>query len=1151
MSKVLIRKNLNRWFKEKWVDVSRKDKDGKHPPCGRSKAKKGSKGYPKCRPSVKVSSKTPRTSGSMTEGEKRAATKRKRAKKQGVGGKPTIVKGVMVKAPRIPRKKGQPANSKKHSDLYTDENPKGTIHGLGFKNPAKARQSVVKIKNSNKSHAHKTQAAIAMEQRAREMGKTKEANVYRKFIEVQKRKTKEMKKALPLTEYDVSGLPDFSTTIKNEPMYAATLAQHALNRAKQKRIPATQAVQDAYLDLERGKSSILARYTPEFYAQFVAAVSQALENNSDTVYLGREHQSALEGYIKEMGELSDSWNESSKNLLQGSSKPDDDTISSVHDLPTKFVVNHYLNRHLNEAHEFRMQSRAGRSRSERDKLMPLTMFGLPSDMPTLPAIESNRQRYGRDKPSKPLQPTHVRQLINEEGRPYQHILMSGDEPLASIKGTPNSNNRIHIGFGQGRPDLRGKGYYPMLVNALVQAGYSVHSDNRNYEYSHPSHLAMQGRFPRNVTFAAGDYMGDKYSRNYRGGSDADFEYKRMPNVSQLEQMLGRPLTEQEFVDNFKNYGAFPIERLTTGGELSYALQSGKEARENFERELADRRRRAEKDSKIPYPTRRQLRFDRMSIPYYMGLTGYGENYDYPFQPFDFEEQERQMAAPADEERIRRILENMPNREGKVRVIRPPPEPPLFEGALDSVDELYNRVKKVSLHLHNAFGEHDLEESRTVLDTNYPIHNRLASMHRRYEDGDDVLTVSPFRLDKLKDHITDIIGLPALTSAETANMSQQAEERYNAQRGIVSKLILEAFQGVGPFRRIAVAGDHSSDDNRMDNQDRRNFESSLGHTTAFKDAYKERMERLGYTPDEIQNIGIQPEIDPAEIQDQIARQTLQDKGFKVAPPKNLVGVQQRATPETMRERMERIRRERQQRGATTRLHRDEHGRITAVPLPNPTDHGLPEWFNQDHIFGLDRIETLANADNPVTVDWGGTPTRIDDKELSEHLETGEGYLVKHPHKNEYKVLYWENLAEYDRERARLVAEHRRQEGQDEINEMTQRQSPQLGQFIGITHPRYPNTAQAILAGTDHIPNFSLANSVDMDAIDFYNRNTPDLMVDWYGTPTKISDERLQEHLTSGDAMLHQQPRDVGIPDDGHEFHVVHNDQIAQQQMNNPN
>tara|TARA_R100001463_G_scaffold118864_1_gene174691 strand:+ start:79 stop:756 length:678 start_codon:yes stop_codon:yes gene_type:complete len=87
-----VEKNLNRWFKEKWVDVSRKKKDGSHPPCGRSKAKTSSKGYPKCRPSVKVSNKTPKTSGSMSEGQKRAATKRKRSKKQGVGGKPTVVK---------------------------------------------------------------------------------------------------------------------------------------------------------------------------------------------------------------------------------------------------------------------------------------------------------------------------------------------------------------------------------------------------------------------------------------------------------------------------------------------------------------------------------------------------------------------------------------------------------------------------------------------------------------------------------------------------------------------------------------------------------------------------------------------------------------------------------------------------------------------------------------------------------------------------------------------------------------------------------------------------------------------------------------------------------------------------------------------------
>jgi len=96
--------------------------------------------------------------------------------------------------PRIPRKKGQPAGSDKHSDLYTDENPKGTIKGLGFKDVETAKASVAKIKSSGKTHAHKIQAAIAMEQRARVMGKKAEAAVYRKYINAMKKKTKEMQK---------------------------------------------------------------------------------------------------------------------------------------------------------------------------------------------------------------------------------------------------------------------------------------------------------------------------------------------------------------------------------------------------------------------------------------------------------------------------------------------------------------------------------------------------------------------------------------------------------------------------------------------------------------------------------------------------------------------------------------------------------------------------------------------------------------------------------------------------------------------------------------------------------------------------------------------------------------------------------------------
>ena len=96
----------------------------------------------------------------------------------------------MDEAPRKPRKKGQHRNSPNHSDLYTDENPKGTIKGLKFATVKDAEKSVSKIRNSGKSHAHKIQAAVAMEQRAREMGKSSQAAVYRKFINMMKKKTK-------------------------------------------------------------------------------------------------------------------------------------------------------------------------------------------------------------------------------------------------------------------------------------------------------------------------------------------------------------------------------------------------------------------------------------------------------------------------------------------------------------------------------------------------------------------------------------------------------------------------------------------------------------------------------------------------------------------------------------------------------------------------------------------------------------------------------------------------------------------------------------------------------------------------------------------------------------------------------------------------
>ena len=99
-------------------------------------------------------------------------------------------------AARVPRKKGQHRKSSKHSDLYTDENPKGTIKGLKFATVKDAQKSVNKIRSSGKSHAHKIQAAVAMEQRAKEMGKKSAAAVYRAYINKMKEKTKKKNESI-------------------------------------------------------------------------------------------------------------------------------------------------------------------------------------------------------------------------------------------------------------------------------------------------------------------------------------------------------------------------------------------------------------------------------------------------------------------------------------------------------------------------------------------------------------------------------------------------------------------------------------------------------------------------------------------------------------------------------------------------------------------------------------------------------------------------------------------------------------------------------------------------------------------------------------------------------------------------------------------
>ena len=73
--------------------------------------------------------------------------------------------------------------------LYTDENPRDTVP-IKFATEKDARETVAKVKRINKPFARKIQILTVLEQRAKAAGKAQPAAVYRKFIEEQKRKTK-------------------------------------------------------------------------------------------------------------------------------------------------------------------------------------------------------------------------------------------------------------------------------------------------------------------------------------------------------------------------------------------------------------------------------------------------------------------------------------------------------------------------------------------------------------------------------------------------------------------------------------------------------------------------------------------------------------------------------------------------------------------------------------------------------------------------------------------------------------------------------------------------------------------------------------------------------------------------------------------------
>ena len=108
-----MKEDLNKWFKEKWVNIGKKV-DGKHPPCGTSGEKSG---YAKCVPAAKAAG--------MSKKEKESATRRKRAAQNAAGRGGSDSKGQGKTPIYVSTKPKNEEWSEKYKRSIDCNNPKG------------------------------------------------------------------------------------------------------------------------------------------------------------------------------------------------------------------------------------------------------------------------------------------------------------------------------------------------------------------------------------------------------------------------------------------------------------------------------------------------------------------------------------------------------------------------------------------------------------------------------------------------------------------------------------------------------------------------------------------------------------------------------------------------------------------------------------------------------------------------------------------------------------------------------------------------------------------------------------------------------------------------------------------------------------------
>ena len=163
----ILDEDLRKWFKQKWVNIGKKDKSGKHPECGTSGDKRG---YAKCVPASKAASMSKKEKETATRRKRRAQNKAGRGGKasKGQGKKPIMVKtesydiwsedlkfgytieGILEAEYRGRKVKlGKPMRGDVKKFKVYVKNPKGNVVKVNFGQGGGAKGGTMRIRKSN------------------------------------------------------------------------------------------------------------------------------------------------------------------------------------------------------------------------------------------------------------------------------------------------------------------------------------------------------------------------------------------------------------------------------------------------------------------------------------------------------------------------------------------------------------------------------------------------------------------------------------------------------------------------------------------------------------------------------------------------------------------------------------------------------------------------------------------------------------------------------------------------------------------------------------------------------------------------------------------------------------------------------------------